>query len=253
MTPSLAHIWRHPIKSHGREQLNSVNLVAGCAMPNDRRWAITHDLTKFDPEYPAWASCVNFVRGAKVGELTAIECSFDDISETIKLQHPDFGEIIANPNEGEGAKAILAFSNAIIGNGILTPQKVVELKGRAFTDTDFPSISILNLASLRDLSARGQHKFTMERWRGNLWIDGLEPWAEFGLIGKCISIGGAILEIKEPIGRCSMTMNDPSVGAKDFDTLKLLRDNFGHQDFGVYAVVIEAGTITHGDRMEILS
>ena len=52
------------------------------------------------------------------------------------------------------------------------------------TDSEFPSVSILSLASLADLSARMGHDLSIHRWRGNLWVDGLEPWAEWGWIGQ---------------------------------------------------------------------
>jgi len=36
-------LWRHPIKSHGREALTSVTLTAGQAMPGDRLWAVARN------------------------------------------------------------------------------------------------------------------------------------------------------------------------------------------------------------------
>ncbi len=253
MIASLAHIWRHPIKSHGREQMSSVELLQGQAMPNDRRWAITHERTKYDASTPQWAACANFTRGAIMPALTAIECRYHENREIITLWHPEFGDVTAKPNEAAGAEAILEFSRKVLEGFSLSPKELVELEGRAFTDTDYPSISINSIASLDDLTKRANHELVMERWRGNLWIDGLAPWLEFDLIGKQISIGDAILEIKEPIKRCSMTTCNPETGQKDFDTLKLLRDNFSHQNFGVYAHVIKSGQINISDKIEVLS
>jgi hypothetical protein len=42
-------------------------------------------------------------------------------------------------------------------------------------------------------------------------------------------------------------MANPETGARDVDTLMHLRDGWGHQDFGVYAEVIEGGPIVVGD------
>ena len=45
------------------------------------------------------------------------------------------------------------------------------------TDSDFPSISVLNRASLDALGANGSGRpLAMERFRGNVWLDGLEPF-----------------------------------------------------------------------------
>ena len=48
MTGKVTSIWRHPIKSHGREELDEVTLAAGQTMPGDRMWAIAHENSKAD-------------------------------------------------------------------------------------------------------------------------------------------------------------------------------------------------------------
>lgn len=253
MSISLAHIWRHPIKAHGREKLTSVELTAGQAMPFDRRWAITNQRSKYDADAPSWVSCGNFIRGAKISATTAIECSYDEEASSITLTHPRMETLSANPKLDNGARAIVEFSKNICAGSDWIPTELVELEGHGFTDTEFPSISILNLASLRDLSKRAGHEFVMERFRGNLWLDGVEAWEELEWVGKRFQIGDAILEIKEVTGRCSMTSNDPSTGEKDFDTLKLLREEFGHTNFGIYAEVIHSGRIHIGATCEVMA
>ena len=60
----VAALWRHPIKSHGREALAQVTLTAGQTMPWDRHWAVLHDDAQVDSENPAWAVFKNFMIGA---------------------------------------------------------------------------------------------------------------------------------------------------------------------------------------------
>ena len=43
MSAYLAEIWRHPIKSCGRETLTRVLLTENRTLPWDRRWAIAHE------------------------------------------------------------------------------------------------------------------------------------------------------------------------------------------------------------------
>ncbi|MDP1576426.1 MAG: MOSC domain-containing protein, partial [Cypionkella sp.] len=87
--------------------------------------------------------------------------------------------------------------------------------------------------------------------RGNLWLDGAEPWAELNWIGKHLAIGGAVLKIEERIERCSATTVDPETGRPNAPTLVALNQHFGHQDFGVYAVVVESGPIAVGDEWRL--
>ena len=77
----------------------------------------------------------------------------------------------------------------------------------------------------------------MERFRGNVWLDGLAPFAEFDLVGRDLRLGTARLRVRERITRCKATTVDPATGISDADTLGALRAGWGHQDFGVYAEV----------------
>ena len=92
----------------------------------------------------------------------------------------------------------------------------------------------------------------MERFRGNVWLDGLAPFAEFDLVGREVRVGGAILRVRERITRCKATTVDPATGISDADTLGALAAGWGHQDFGVYAEVVEGGRVAVGDPAEAL-
>jgi hypothetical protein len=105
---------------------------------------------------------------------------------------------------------------------------------------------VLNLASLRVLSARLGRDLSMHRFRGNLWLEGLAPWEEFDLIGRDITIGPVRLTVRQRITRCKATTANPETGRFDSDTLGALQDGYGHQDFGVYAEVTSDGRIETG-------
>ena len=120
------------------------------------------------------------------------------------------------------------------------------------TDTDFPSVSIFGLASNRDLSGRMGQDLSPNRWRGNLWIDGLPAWAEFDWVGRDVQIGGAIVHVQERIVRCRATSANPATGQIDADTLGAMQSGFGHQEFGVYARVVSGGMVATGDAVTLL-
>jgi uncharacterized protein YcbX len=105
---------------------------------------------------------------------------------------------------------------------------------------------VLNLASNRALGQRLGRELSIHRWRGNIWLDGLAPWQEFELIGREIALGGAVLRVECRITRCRATMANPATGHFDADTLGAL-DGLGHQDFGVYARVVQGGRVAPGD------
>ena len=243
MTGRLAQICRHPIKGHGRETLASVRLLAGACLPWDRHWAVAHDAAKLTP---GWNPCMNFARGAKAPALMAITSTLDEATSTVTLHHPTQGAITFNPDDTADLPRFLDWVGPLIpANRAMACQIVTA--GRGMTDSDFPSVSLLSTSSLANLSARMGQDLSPHRFRGNLWLDGAEPWAERNWIGRTIRIGGAILRIEEPITRCTATMVDPTTGIANADTLSALETAFGHQDFGVYATVIESGAVAIGD------
>jgi uncharacterized protein YcbX len=125
---------------------------------------------------------------------------------------------------------------------------VVRAQGPAFTDSDFPSVTLCNHASHRAVEQKAGVPLSIHRWRGNLWIDGLAPWEEFDWIDRDIRIGGALLRVRERTDRCLATQNNPETGRRDVPVLAVL-DSWDHRDFSVRAEVIEGGPIAIGDEV----
>jgi uncharacterized protein YcbX len=246
MKVHLAHICRHPIKAHGREELASVLLSAGECLPFDRHWAVAHEAAKLRD---GWNPCVNFARGAKAPALMAITSTLE--GDRLTLRHPDRPDLTFRPDDPADLPAFLAWVGPLNPPERAQPAAIVKA-GRGMTDSDFPSVAILSLASLRELSGHMGRDLSIHRWRGNLWLEGMEPFAEFGLIGQSLRIGDAVLRIEERITRCRATMADPDTGHISGDTLAGLQAAYGHQDFGVYATVTNGGTIALNDVVELL-
>lgn len=244
MTGRLTRISRHPIKGHGREDLASVLLLAGACLPFDRHWAVAHDAARL---VDGWNPCANFARGAKAPALMAITSVLNESTRQITLHHPDRADITFFPDDPADLPRFLDWVTPLNPQNRARPARLVST-ARGMTDSAFPSVAILSEASLADLSARMGHRLSPHRWRGNLWIDGAAPWAEFGWIGRHIQIGGARLRIEERITRCRATTVNPDTGHSDADTLGALETAFGHQDFGLYATVVDGGCLTLGDE-----
>jgi uncharacterized protein YcbX len=250
MTARVTEIWRHPIKSHGRERVASVTLTAGRALPFDRRWAVAHEGSRFDAGDPQWQPCTEFSIGSKSPALQAIAVRSDITGGRLTLSHPDRPDITIDPDDtGDGARFIqwvLPISNP----DRMLPARLVRAP-QAMTDTDFASLSLINLASHRAVETQLGQRLSPLRWRGNLLVEGLEPWAEMGWIGRRLRLGSATAEVVEPITRCMATTANPETGRRDADTLKALKSGFGHQDCGVYLRITQDGVIADGDRIEV--
>ena len=180
----------------------------------------------------------------------AISSVLDESSGVVTLHHPERGDISFDPDSAADLPRFLDWVRPLNPAERAEPVSIVTA-GRGMTDSDFPSVAILNTATLADLSARMGVDLSPDRWRGNLWLNGAAPWVEFDWIGQSIRIGGAVLQIKERITRCNATKVDPATGIPDADTLGALEAEFGHQDFGVYAVVTQGGPIAVGDEWRL--
>lgn len=246
----LAHIVRHPIKSIGYEDLSSASLTQGRALPFDRVWAVAHQAASFGLHPAEWASKRNFVRGVAAPDLMAIRARLNETTGQITLTHPRAETITVDPVAD--ADTLLDWLRPMWPDTRPAAAGVVQIPGQPLADWPNPFLALLGLGSLHDLSQRMGQDLSIHRWRGNLWVDGWPPFHEFDLIGRRLRIGGAQLEIVQRITRCNATKVNPATGLTDADTLSALQSGYGHQDFGVYAVVTQSGPIAVNDIIEVL-
>jgi len=249
----VAEIWRHPIKSHGRERVDQVALQEGRAMPGDRVWAVAHERSCFDVERPGWNPCGDFSRCAVSPRLQAITAWTHPATGKITLSHPDRVDLTIDPANEADACRFIPWVMPISNGSRLLPARLVRAPDEAMTDTGYQSVSIINLASHRAVEAQLGHDLSPLRWRGNLLVDGLQPWEELEWVGKTVRVGDAELKIVEPTKRCRATEANPDTGERDVNTLAALRDGFGHTDCGVYTMVTKTGDLRQGDNIEVLS
>lgn len=250
MTHTVTEIWRHPVKSHGREALESVTLTAGQTMPGDRVWAVAHDASSADDS--ARAPCSNFSRVAKAPQLMAITSAYDVAAGTVTLSHPARDPLTFNPDTSEDLPRFLDWVRPLMPTGRAASARIVHVPGRGMTDADFPSVTLCNLASHRAVEAAMGQDLSPLRWRGNIWFDLEDAWVEHDWLGREVQIGAAVFLVRERTQRCMATTANPATGLRDADTLKTLNGSFGHQDFSVYAEVVRGGDIRLGDPVKVL-
>ncbi|TRD22191.1 MOSC domain-containing protein [Palleronia caenipelagi] len=238
-------LWRYPLKGLGRERLEQVYLTTDSALPGDRAWAVRH---ANGVEAEGWRPCNEFLRTASGPLLAAVELSSN--GDTLTLIHPERpAGRFALPEDGA---QLIDWVRPLWPES--RPAPVAVVPGPASTgmsDNGQATLSILNQSSLNALSACAGVPVDQRRFRGNIVIDGAEPWAEFNWIGKRLTLGSITVEVTEVITRCRATEASPETGTRDVNTLAILRDQFGHQDFGVYARVVSGGSLAVGDAVAL--
>ena len=113
------------------------------------------------------------------------------------------------------------------------------------------TISLINLSSIKDFSKKINTEIEFERFRGNIYIDELDPWEERKWINKIISINNIKFRVAMHIPRCSATNLKPKT---DINTINLpleIRKIYNHSDMGVYLKPLNNGTIQINDKIVI--
>ncbi len=114
-------------------------------------------------------------------------------------------------------------------------------------------VSLINRASVAAVEDYLGAPVDPLRFRGNLLVDGLEPFAELEMVGQVIEApSGLRLKITKRTVRCAATNVDPVSGVRDCDIPWTLDARLGHRDLGVYAEVIAGGALAKGDALRVV-
>lgn len=249
----LVAIHRHPVKGFTAEALTETKLQAGGGLPFDRHFAFVSGNKEDVPVPGQWVQPRTFLMLTLYPELARFDCKLTHDGTTLQITGPDGETVRATagaPDTFDAANAILSkhFEHGPHSDIRLTEQ--ANARGNwDFSDTE---ISIINLASLRVISQAVGRDLEKERFRGNLYIDGLEPWEEFSWPGCRIKVGEAELDVLRPVQRCAMTSTEPGTGLREVDVPKSMTDAFGHHFCGVYAKVREGGRIATNDKIRVV-
>jgi GntR family transcriptional regulator/MocR family aminotransferase len=247
---TVTSLYRYPIKGLSPEPLATITVEPGRPVPMDRVFALARPGAAVDPEHPKWAKKGNFVMLMLDEELAQVQTRLDADTLTLRARDHD-GERLGEPlGTAAGRKAVEAFFGALVPK-LEGPPRLVHAGDGHFMDKPGPLISLINLATVRSLEQAWGEPLDPLRFRANIYIDGLEPWSEFALVGADIGIGAATFRVHGRNGRCGATNVDPATGARDRDIPGKLRAAFGHKDLGIYLVATGAGAVAVGDSLHL--
>lgn len=246
----IAKIYRYPVKGLSAEELTRVALTPGEGLPCDRRYALAHGSTAFDPSNPAWMAKHNFLMLAKNERLAKLETKFDDATTTLTVARGGKQVAKGDLSTPTGRMLIEQFFAAFLSGETRGNPKLVEAPGHMFSDTARKVVSIIGLASLADVERVARQPVDPIRFRANLYFAGGTPWQEFDWLGRELTIGTARLRVLDKIDRCAATTVNPKTAERDLQIPRLLMDGFRHIECGVYAQVLAPGEIAEGDTLE---
>src|SRR3990170_681655 len=211
-----------------------------------------------------------FTRAMKTS-LLPIAASYDAAADRLELKLPN-GIVVSGSAVPDGETLDVDFYGrsvrARVVDGGFT-QALSEYAGReirlARPDEDGDAIDVrpvtlVSLESVAELARRGGHdgKLNPGRFRMTMEIEGVDaPHEEDSWRGRRVRAGGAVLLVGDQVPRCVVTTLDPDTAVRDFPTLQVIKryrgvSPDGDLPFGVYADVVEPGTVRLGDPVEPL-
>ena len=251
MSIAITQIRRHPVKGLNAEPLARVALTPGEGIPHDRRFALAHGSTRFDTQAPEWRPKTQFLMLMRDEKLAQLRIAFDDETGELAVNRAGKQVVRAKATEPLGRTLIEQFFAGFMGTAARGAPRLLEAPGHAFTDVPEKCLSLINLASVRDLERVMREPVDPLRFRANIYFEGAPAWAEFNWVGKEIAIGAARLQVTARIDRCAATNVNPKTAIRDMNVVKALQRGFGHIDMGVYAGVVTGGDIATGDRITV--
>ena len=153
-----------------------------------------------------------------------------------------------------------ALSNKIseLEDSLKQPIVLMNNKDFPFFDTsiskkvDFVnSVSLLNIQSIKDFEKKINKKIESSIFRGNICIDGVEPWKERDWIGKTIEINGVSFKVEKNIPRCVAINLKLQTDDNSFNLLQLLKKTYNHFEMGIYLRALNDGNISKGNSLKI--
>jgi uncharacterized protein YcbX len=248
-TAQIACLYRYPVKGLSPEPLPNVALGVGQTLPADRRYAIENGPSGFDPAAPAWMPKSQFLMLMRNERLAGLQTHFEDDTHVLTIREHDKVAARGDLETAEGRAAIEAFFAANFARELKGPPKVLSGGGHSFSDVAKKVVSIINLGSLKAIeNIIGQPVHPL-RFRANLYVSGWPAWHEFELLGRTLAIGKTRLKVVKRIVRCAAVNVDPKSAARDLEIPPTLMRRLGHADCGIYAEVVEGGTIGVGDAI----
>ena len=259
MSATISSINYCPVKSVSFQTIENCKIKKDIGIVNDRIFAFAKDLDKEqarlfeknpDDRKGKWNKVLTLKNSPVLNKYNFI---FKD--EKLTLTFKDKEILTIDINQLEQREAL---SNKISELESSLKQPITLMKNHEFPffDTsisnkvDFVnSVSLINIQSINDFREKIDRKVESSIFRGNICIDGIEPWKEREWIGKIIKINNVSFQVEKNIPRCVAINLKPQTDDNSFNLLQSLKKTYNHFEMGIYLTALDDGEIDIGKEL----
>ena len=262
MTARIVSLHRYPVKGFPAEGVARARLEPGAGIPGDRVLAVSDGTAAPVPD--RWNRWSHFFALKKRPDLAAWSVRTDP-DGTIVLVPPAAGvwspaaeaaaPIRIDPADPSSRSAAASRIAAHLPGAdpsvvdVLTASSAAGPQG--MFDSEHGHVSLIFLDTVRALARADGRDLDPARFRGNLLLQGLAPFAESDLVGAIMRVGDARLLIRQTIERCTATTVHPDSAVRDLNVPRILATRCGHIHCGLYGEVLTAGEVRPGDALVV--
>jgi len=251
--PILKKLYFSPVKSLSFSSKENLKIKKNVGIQNDRIFAFTRIINETEAniyEKNPKKRNLNFFLTLKNSPfLNKYNFEYKENELTLLLERNIIKKISLNNNN----------NLKLISDELKKVETSINYVPYLIKNIDFPffdtmpknSISLINMNSIKDFENKIDYKINHERFRGNIYINDIDPWLEFSWINKKILINGCSFLVLKKIQRCSATNLKLNSDKFDINLPQRLREVYGHIDMGIYLKPLNDGTININDKIKL--
>jgi uncharacterized protein YcbX len=261
MSISISSINYCPVKSISFQSIKSCEIIKNIGIVGDRIFAFSKGLDfnqaqlfekKLEERRGKWNKILTLKNSPSLNKYNFL---FDNDKLTLTQNN---NEILTINIDETGEYELLSNKILELESSLQKPIYLMKNKDIPFFDTSISnktilnhSISLINTKSVEDFQNKTNQEIETQRFRGNIFVDGVDAWEERNWIGKIIKINDISFKVEKNIPRCVAINLKPNTDDNSLNLLQSLKKTYNHFDMGVYLTALDDGFINIGDNISL--
>ena len=261
MSISISSINYCPVKSISFQTIKSCEIRKNVGIVGDRIFAFSKGLDfnqaqlfekKLEERRGKWNKILTLKNSPSLNKYNFM---IDNNKLTLTQNN---NEILTINSEESDQYQILSNKILQLENSLQKPLFLMKNKKIPFFDTSISnktvlthSISLINNRSIEDFKNKINQEIDSQRFRGNIFVEGIEAWEERNWIGKIIKINNISFKVEKNIPRCVAINLKPNTDDNSLNLLQSLKKTYNHFDMGIYLTALDNGQLNIGDNVSL--